>query len=160
MDNRDYAQRVRDRLTDIFDKRATFQTQYHFGATAAELDKTSVLLLLLLTQRVNYLTCENIERVRGIYDLHDYVPYEKLRTEAGKQTIEDLLAEHTTQLDGILLQLDARGDVLFTAVHPTQRSRVIKARDVLIGMDDTLAQYIRKGGQAEALTPKCHIYGG
>lgn len=161
MDNKqDYAQRVRDRLTEIITYRAEALTHFRIGATASELDKTSVLLLLLLSQRVNYLTCKNIEHVKGVYDLHDYVPYDKLRTEAGKQTIKDLLEEHTAELDGVVLQLDANGDVLLSAVHPSMPSRVVKARDILIGMDDALAEYIRKGGQAERLTPKCLILGG
>lgn len=161
MDNKqEYSQRVRERLTEIINYRAEALTHFRIGTTASELDKTSVLLLLLLSQRVNYLTCRHIEQVKGIYDLHDYVPYEKLRTEAGKQAIKDLLAEHTSELDGILLQLTADGDVLLSVVHPTMPSRVVKARDILISMDDALAQYIRKGGQAERLTPKCLILGG
>ncbi len=153
----DYAQRVRARLTHIFAKRAELQTKHNFGESASELDHASVQLLLLLTQKVNYLTCKRLEEVKGIYDLHDDVPYEKLRTEAGRQTIDDLLVQLTSDLDGIVLELSPDFDVCFTAMHPTEPSRILKARDILIGMDDTLAQYIRNGGEGEKLTPKCLI---
>ncbi len=153
----DYAQRVRERLTYIFANRAKFQTEYNFGQSASELDYKSVQLLLLLTQKVNYLTCKSLEQVKGIADLHDDVPYEKLRTEAGRQTIDDLLVELTTDLDGIVLELSTDFDVRLAVMHPTKPSRILKARDTLIGMDDTLAQYIRNGGEGEKLTPKCLI---
>lgn len=153
----DYAQHVRERLTFIFAERAKFQTQYHFGESASELKRTSVHLLLLLTQKVNYLTSKSMEEVKGIYDLHDYVPYKKLRTEVGQQTIDDLLVELTSDLEGILLELSPDHDVLLTAVHTTKPSPTLNARNILIGMDDALAQYILKGGDGKKLTPKCQI---
>jgi|GEM_PF-4554816 len=152
-----YADRVKQRLTYIFTHRADWQAEYHFGKTVDVHTRTAVMLLLLLAQKVNYLTTKSVEQVKGIYDIHDYVPYEKLRTETGRKTIDDLLAEHTANLDGILLELNPDGDVVFTAVHPVFSTPVMKARDILIGMDDSLAQFIRQGGKGRELTPKCEI---
>lgn len=153
----DYNERTRQRLRFIFEDRAKQVTEYHFGKSASSQTATSVQLLLLLAQKVNYLTAKRIEEVKGIYDLHEYVPYEKLRTEAGRQTIDELLSSLSAHTEALLLELTPDHNVLFTAIYPNQTSPVLRVRDVLIGMDDSLARFIKSSGKGEQLTPKCLI---
>lgn len=155
----DYSERVRERLTNVFAETAKQQTAKHFYTPANELTYRSVLLLLLLVQKMHYVTAKRLDQVKGMYVMHAASPYEKLRTEAGRQTIDNLIAEHTADLQGLCFSATPKGKVLFAAIHSDLPSPIIRVGNILDGLEEfEFAQFIRNGGTGASLSDKCHIY--
>lgn len=152
-----YKNPIRDRIRYSFHKRAAAITEQHFGQSASPETKIEMQLILLLLQKVNYLNCQRVEIVKGIYDLHDAVLYEKLRTESGRRAIDEMLTELTSDLQGVLLSLTPNFEVLFQAIYANKDGPIFRIRDVIISPDDELYQFIRGSGDGTQLTAKCMI---